>query len=112
MIDAGIHNLHPELVRLLGKLKYRTSYGQNVLNHSLEVCHLSGLLASELGADVTLAKRAGLLHDIGKALDHEQEALIFSSALRRRKNTARAKRSFMRFRRTTVMLRRRPLLPA
>ena len=73
MIDAGIHNLHPELVRLLGKLKYRTSYGQNVLNHSLEVCHLSGLLASELGADVTLAKRAGLLHDIGKALDHEQE---------------------------------------
>ena len=73
MIDAGIHNLHHELVRLLGKLKYRTSYGQNVLNHSLEVCHLSGLLASELGADVTLAKRAGLLHDIGKALDHEQE---------------------------------------
>ena len=73
MIDAGIHNLHPELVRLLGKLKYRTSYGQNVLNHSLEVCHLSGLLASELGANVTLAKRAGLLHDIGKALDHEQE---------------------------------------
>jgi ribonuclease Y len=73
MIDAGIHNLHPELVRLLGKLKYRTSYGQNVLNHSLEVCHLSGLLASELGADVTLAKRAGLLHDIGKALDHEME---------------------------------------
>ena len=73
MIDAGIHNLHPELVRLLGKLKYRTSYGQNVLNHSLEVCHLSGLLASELGADVTLAKRAGLLHDRGKALDHEQE---------------------------------------
>ncbi|MBQ3052516.1 MAG: ribonuclease Y [Clostridia bacterium] len=73
MIEAGVHNLHPELVRLLGKLRYRTSYGQNVLNHSMEVCHISGLIAAEMGADITLAKRAGLLHDIGKALDHEQE---------------------------------------
>lgn len=73
MLDAGIHNMHPELVRLLGKLHYRTSYGQNVLNHSMEVCYLSGLMAAELGEDVTLARRAGLLHDIGKALDHEQE---------------------------------------
>lgn len=73
LIDAGVNNVNPEIVKLLGKLKYRTSYGQNVLNHSLEVSYIAGLMASELGADIKSAKRAGLLHDIGKALDHEME---------------------------------------
>jgi uncharacterized domain HDIG len=72
-LEVGVHGIHPEIVRLLGRMKFRTSYGQNALKHSIEVAHLSGLLAGEIGIDIRMAKRAGLLHDIGKSIDHEME---------------------------------------
>ena len=111
VFEARCGEFHEELVKVLGKLRYRTSYGQHVLKHTLEVVHLAGIMASELGASVKTAKRAALLHDIGKAMTHEVEGSHAPSPPSGRSGTARARASCTRSRRTTTRCSRRRSRP-
>ena len=103
VVDAGVNGVHPELVKLLGKLKYRTSYGQNVLNHSLEVSYIAGLMASEIGADIKTARRAGLCTISERRLTTSSTALMWSLAWNTPSGSAKTKPWFMQFRHIMVM---------